>query len=68
MPNSNPAGPIASRPRSLASYQACSRASLARGATLICRGPTLDRPPVFIHRDLHPGNVLWHRGNVAHDR
>lgn len=31
----------------------------------IFHGPTLDGPPVFIHRDFHPGNVLWHRGHIT---
>jgi aminoglycoside phosphotransferase (APT) family kinase protein len=29
-------------------------------------GPVLDRgPPVFLHRDFHPGNVLWSRGRAT---
>src|SRR4051794_5431144 len=33
-------------------------------AMAIFRGPALDRQRVFIHRDFHPGNVLWRRGRV----
>lgn len=28
-------------------------------------GPRLDQDRVFIHRDYHPGNVLWLRGKVS---
>lgn len=31
----------------------------------VFHGPRLDPDKVFIHRDYHPGNVLWRRGRVA---
>lgn len=31
----------------------------------VFHGPTLDLEAVFIHRDYHPGNVLWRRGRVS---
>ena len=31
----------------------------------VFRGPPLDPERVFIHRDYHPGNVLWRRGRVT---
>jgi aminoglycoside phosphotransferase (APT) family kinase protein len=36
-----------------------------RKAVELFLGPTLDGPDVFIHRDFHPGNVLWWRGRVS---
>ena len=36
----------------------------ARAAELFHR-PAPDGPAVFIHRDFHPGNVLWRRGSVS---
>jgi aminoglycoside phosphotransferase (APT) family kinase protein len=36
----------------------------ARGLAVF-HGPRLDREQVFIHRDYHPGNVLWRRGRVS---
>ncbi|MEX1007899.1 MAG: aminoglycoside phosphotransferase family protein [Acidimicrobiia bacterium] len=41
------------------------RPSLWSRAVDIFHGPVLDAPNVFIHRDYHPGNVLWRRGRVA---
>lgn len=34
-------------------------------AVEICHGPLPDGPHVFLHRDFHPGNVLWQRGTVT---
>lgn len=34
-------------------------------AVRIFHGPTPDGPVVFLHRDFHPGNVLWQRGRVT---
>jgi aminoglycoside phosphotransferase (APT) family kinase protein len=34
-------------------------------AVEIFHGPAPDLPAVFIHRDFHPGNVLWRRGKVS---
>jgi aminoglycoside phosphotransferase (APT) family kinase protein len=31
----------------------------------VFHGPCLDPDRVFIHRDFHPGNVLWRRGKVS---
>lgn len=31
----------------------------------IFHGPRLDPDHVFIHRDYHPGNVLWRRGRIS---
>jgi aminoglycoside phosphotransferase (APT) family kinase protein len=31
----------------------------------VFHGPRLDDEQVFIHRDYHPGNVLWRRGRVS---
>lgn len=31
----------------------------------IWRGPAPPYEPTFIHRDYHPGNVLWHRGTAT---
>lgn len=31
----------------------------------IFHGPTLETERCFVHRDFHPGNVLWRRGHVA---
>ena len=31
----------------------------------VFHGPVLDPDRVFIHRDYHPGNVLWRRGRVS---
>jgi hypothetical protein len=31
----------------------------------ISRGPAPDLPAVLLHRDFHPGNVLWHYGRVS---
>lgn len=31
----------------------------------VFHGPRLDPADVFLHRDLHPGNVLWRRGRVS---
>lgn len=31
----------------------------------VFHGPRLDPDRVFIHRDYHPGNVLWRRGRVS---
>jgi aminoglycoside phosphotransferase (APT) family kinase protein len=31
----------------------------------VFHGPRLDSDAVFIHRDYHPGNVLWRRGRVS---
>lgn len=34
-------------------------------ALAVFHGPRLDPDRVFIHRDYHPGNVLWRRGRVT---
>lgn len=34
-------------------------------AVEVFHGPRLDPDRVFIHRDYHPGNVLWRRGRVT---
>jgi aminoglycoside phosphotransferase (APT) family kinase protein len=34
-------------------------------AVAVFHGPPLDPEQVFIHRDYHPGNVLWLRGRVT---
>lgn len=34
-------------------------------AVEICAGPLPSGPHVFLHRDFHPGNVLWQRGTVT---
>jgi aminoglycoside phosphotransferase (APT) family kinase protein len=34
-------------------------------AAAISRGPAPDLPQVLVHRDFHPGNVLWRRGTVS---
>jgi aminoglycoside phosphotransferase (APT) family kinase protein len=31
----------------------------------VFKGPPPEPPATFIHRDYHPGNVLWHRGRPA---
>lgn len=31
----------------------------------IFHGPTLDGPSRFVHRDFHPGNLLWRRGQLT---
>lgn len=31
----------------------------------VFHGPRLDPEDAFVHRDLHPGNVLWRRGRVS---
>ena len=31
----------------------------------ISRGPAPDLPAVLLHRDFHPGNVLWRYGRVS---
>lgn len=40
-------------------------AALWERALAVFRGPRLDPDRVFIHRDYHPGNVLWRRGRVT---
>jgi Ser/Thr protein kinase RdoA (MazF antagonist) len=34
-------------------------------AAEISHGPAPDLPAVLVHRDFHPGNVLWQRGAVT---
>jgi hypothetical protein len=34
-------------------------------AAEISLGPAPDLPAVLLHRDFHPGNVLWRRGQVS---
>jgi aminoglycoside/choline kinase family phosphotransferase len=34
-------------------------------AVEISRGPAPDLPAVLLHRDFHPGNVLWRYGRVS---
>lgn len=31
----------------------------------VFKGPAPEPPSCFIHRDFHPGNVLWHEGRVS---
>src|SRR5207302_9854607 len=31
----------------------------------VFKGPAPEPPRCFIHRDFHPGNVLWHQGRVS---
>ena len=40
-------------------------AALWERAVAVLHGPSLDPDRVFIHRDYHPGNVLWRRGRVT---
>ncbi len=39
--------------------------SVWEDAAAIFHGPILDERRCFVHRDFHPGNVLWHRGRVT---
>jgi aminoglycoside phosphotransferase (APT) family kinase protein len=41
-----------------------SRPDVWRRAVEVFRGPP-DLPVTFLHRDFHPGNVLWRRGRVS---
>lgn len=34
-------------------------------AVAIFHGPVLETDRCFVHRDYHPGNVLWHRGRIT---
>lgn len=40
-------------------------AALWERALAVFHGPRLDPDRVFLHRDYHPGNVLWRRGRVT---
>ena len=39
--------------------------SMWERAIEIFHGPILDRDRCFVHRDYHPGNVLWRRGRIT---
>ncbi len=41
------------------------RPALWERAVAVFHGPPIDRERVFVHRDFHPGNVLWRRGRVT---
>lgn len=41
------------------------RPALWDRAVEVFHQPPLDRERVFVHRDFHPGNVLWRRGRVT---
>ena len=41
------------------------RPRLWEQALEVFHGPRLDSDEAFIHRDYHPGNVLWRRGDVS---
>lgn len=41
------------------------RPDLWRAAIEVWRGPPPAERPVFVHRDFHPGNVLWSRGRAT---
>jgi aminoglycoside phosphotransferase (APT) family kinase protein len=59
-------GPFAPNPQ--ASYQPPPWArdpGLWERAAAISRGPAPALPQVLVHRDFHPGNVLWRRGTVS---
>ena len=64
-----PAGLIGSfAPYPQASYQPPGWARYPRvweRAAEISQGPAPGLPAVLIHRDFHPGNVLWRRGKVS---
>jgi aminoglycoside phosphotransferase (APT) family kinase protein len=64
-----PAGLIGSfAPDPQASYQPPPWARYPRAwerAAEISHGPAPGLPTVLVHRDFHPGNVLWRRGNVS---
>jgi hypothetical protein len=64
-----PAGLIGSfAPDPQASYQPPPWARYPRAwerAAEISHGPSPEVPTVLMHRDFHPGNVLWRRGNVS---
>jgi aminoglycoside phosphotransferase (APT) family kinase protein len=40
-------------------------AGLWRSAVDVARSPAPAGPPTFIHRDFHPGNTLWRRGQLT---
>jgi aminoglycoside phosphotransferase (APT) family kinase protein len=59
-------GPFAPHPQ--ASYQPPPWArdpGIWERAAEISRGPAPVLPQVLVHRDFHPGNVLWRRGSVS---
>lgn len=64
-----PAGLIGSfAPHPQASYQPPRWARYPRlweRAAEITHGPSPELPEVLVHRDYHPGNVLWRRGKVS---
>ena len=64
-----PAGLIGSfAPDPQASYQPPGWARYPRAwerAAEISHGPAPELPEVLVHRDFHPGNVLWRRGKVS---
>jgi aminoglycoside phosphotransferase (APT) family kinase protein len=53
------------RPRSWEAPEWLQDPSLWNRARAVFHGPVLDPDRVFIHRDYHPGNVLWRRGRVS---
>jgi aminoglycoside phosphotransferase (APT) family kinase protein len=64
-----PAGLIGSfAPHPQANYQPPCRARYPRAwerAAEISHGSAPELPEVLVHRDFHPGNVLWRRGKVS---
>ena len=66
LPPAGMLGPFAPYPQ--ASYQPPSWARYPRvwrRAAEICHGPPPGLPTVLVHRDFHPGNVLWWRGRIS---
>lgn len=41
------------------------RPALWERAVAIFHGDTIELPARFVHRDFHPGNVLWRRGSIT---
>jgi aminoglycoside phosphotransferase (APT) family kinase protein len=52
-------------PESWAAPMWMQRPALWERAVEVFHGPPIDHERVFIHRDFHPGNVLWRRGRVT---
>ena len=39
--------------------------AVSERAVEVCHGPAPSEPSTFVHRDFHPGNVLWQRGRLT---